>query len=61
MKKHSIKKSPYYFDEILVDLSYFLEKSANRKQELAQFQNMNDTETRSILKPVCTKWLSMGA
>lgn len=51
------KTLPYQFDEILVDLFYYLEKSANRKQELAEFQNLNDTETQRILKHVCT---SMG-
>ena len=55
------KTLPYQFDEILVDLFYYLEKSANRKQELTNFQNMCDTDTERILKHVCTRWLSMGA
>lgn len=45
----------YQFDEILVDIFYYLEKSAYRKQELAESQNLNDTETRRILTHVYTR------
>ena len=55
------KTLPNQFDEILVDMFYYLEKSANRKQELTNFQNMYDADTERILKHVCTRWLSMGA
>lgn len=50
----------YQFDEILIDIIYYLEIIVNRKQELIDFQNLCDAETHSILKHVCTRWLSIG-
>lgn len=49
----------YQFDEILVDLFYYLEKAAKRKQFLgsARFHNMNDIETQRILKMVIDECL----
>lgn len=54
------KQLHYQFDEILIDIYYYLEKSANRKQDLQEFQNLCDVESHSILKHVCTRWLSLG-
>ncbi|KAJ8893119.1 hypothetical protein PR048_005702 [Dryococelus australis] len=51
---------PYSIDEILVDIFYYLEKSAKRKDKLKEFQILYDTEVRKLLKHVCPGWLSHG-
>lgn len=51
---------PAKFDEILVDIFFYLEKSAKRKDRLGIFQEMHGGETRKILKHVPTRWLSLG-
>lgn len=51
---------PAKFDEVLVDIFYYLEKSAKRKDRLVEFQGMHNTEVRKILKHVPTRWLSLG-
>ncbi|KAH8040568.1 hypothetical protein HPB51_011396 [Rhipicephalus microplus] len=48
------------FDEVLVDIFYYLEKSAKQKDRLVEFQGMHNTEVRKILKHVPTRWLSLG-
>ncbi|KAL3244110.1 hypothetical protein MRX96_047301 [Rhipicephalus microplus] len=51
---------PAKFDEVLVDIFYYLKKSAKRKDRLVEFQGMHNTEVRNILKHVPTRWLSLG-
>lgn len=51
---------PVNIDDFLVDIFYYLEKSAKRKESLKQFQLLHDKETKKILKHVCTRWLSLG-
>ena len=51
---------PILIDEYLVDIFYYLEKSTKRKEKLIKFQKLHDVETKKILKPVCTRWLSLG-
>ncbi|KAL3199883.1 hypothetical protein MRX96_043712 [Rhipicephalus microplus] len=51
---------PAKFDEVLVDIFYYLEKSAKRKDRLVEFQGMHNTEVRNILKHVPTRWLLLG-
>lgn len=51
---------PARVDEVLVDIFYYLEKSAKRKEALRQFQEIHDVEFRKILKYVPTQWLSLG-
>lgn len=43
-----------------MDIFYYLEKSAKRKDRLVEFQGMHNTEVRKILKHVPTRWLSLG-
>lgn len=51
---------PLRIDEILVDLFYYLEKSAKRKERLQKFQSLHGKEIQKLLKHVCTRWLSLG-
>ncbi|KAH6933520.1 hypothetical protein HPB50_015893 [Hyalomma asiaticum] len=51
---------PAKFDEVLVDIFFYLEKSAKRKDRLVEFQGMHNTEVRKILKHVPMWWLSLG-
>ncbi|KAL1416686.1 hypothetical protein MTO96_027629 [Rhipicephalus appendiculatus] len=51
---------PEKVDEVLVDIFYYLEKSAKRKEALRQFQEIHDADFRKILKHVPTRWLSLG-
>ncbi|XP_071033051.1 SCAN domain-containing protein 3-like [Parasteatoda tepidariorum] len=51
---------PINVDEILVDIYYYLNKSAKRKDALKHFQALHDKEAHKILKHVCTRWLSLG-
>ncbi|KAJ8872768.1 hypothetical protein PR048_026384 [Dryococelus australis] len=44
---------------ILIDVFYYLEKSAKRKGKLQEFQNLHSKEARKILKRVCIWWLSV--
>ncbi|KAH6921315.1 hypothetical protein HPB50_027702 [Hyalomma asiaticum] len=48
------------FDEVLMDIFYYLEKSAKQKDRLAEFQGMHSTEVLKILKHVPTRWLLLG-
>ncbi|KAJ8032743.1 Zinc finger MYM-type protein 6 [Holothuria leucospilota] len=47
-------------EEFLIDIYYYLDKSAKRKQELQAFQTLCGLESRKILKHVSTRWLSLG-
>lgn len=51
---------PAKFDEVLLDIFYYLEKRAKRKDRLGEFQEIHSVETRKILKHVPTLWLSLG-
>ena len=51
---------PLSVEELLIDLYYYLDKSSKRIQTLRDFQELCNTETRKILKHVCTRWLSVG-
>lgn len=46
---------PAKFDEVLVDIFYYLEKSAKRKDRLVEFQAMHNTEVRKIAEEVRKK------
>lgn len=46
---------PSKVDKVLVDIFYYLEKSAKRKSTLRQFQEMHSAEFRKILKHVPTR------
>lgn len=41
---------PAKVDKVLVDIFYYLEKNAKRKEVLRQFQEIHDAEFRKILK-----------
>lgn len=47
-------------DELLVDIFYYLQKSVKRKEKLKLFQQLHNSETKKILKHVCSRWLSLG-
>lgn len=51
---------PIKVDELLIDIFYYLEKSAKRKESLKKFQALHGEESKKILKHVCTRWLSLG-
>ena len=54
------KELPCSVSDVLIDIYYFLDKSANRKQKLKEFQGLYGDSTRKILKLVNTRWLSLG-
>ena len=54
-----MKVLPVDVDDFLVDLFYFFDKSAKRKEELSEFQEFTDTQQSKILKHVKTRWLSL--
>ena len=47
-------------DEVLVDIYYYMDKSAKRLQKLKEFQTLSGVNQRKILKHVSTRWLSLG-
>lgn len=51
---------PFLFDDLLIDIYYYLEKSTKRKEGLKDFQDLCEVETHKILKHCCTRWLSLG-
>ena len=51
---------PCPVSDVLIDIYYFLDKSANRKQRLKEFQGLCGKDARKILKLVNTRWLSLG-
>lgn len=50
---------PCLVSDVLIDIYYYLDKSANRKQNLKQFQGLYGTETKKTLQLVNTRWLSL--
>lgn len=51
---------PVKIEEYMIDIYYYLEKSAKRKENLKKFQELYGSEIRKILKHVSTRWLSLG-
>lgn len=45
---------PLNVDESIIDIFYFLERSAKRKEKFFKFQPLRATEIRKILKHVPT-------
>ncbi|XP_063231197.1 zinc finger MYM-type protein 6-like isoform X3 [Bacillus rossius redtenbacheri] len=53
------KELPVSIEDLLIDLYYYLEKSALRHQKLKQCQVLCDAATHKILKHTSTRWLSL--
>lgn len=53
------KELPVSIEDLLIDLYYYLDKSALRHQKLKQCQVLCDTATHKILKHTSTRWLSL--
>lgn len=51
---------PAKVDEVLVDIFFYLERSAKRNSSLKEFHEIHNKEFRKILKHVPTRWLSLG-
>lgn len=51
---------PYKLDQLLIDVYFFLDKSAKRVARLKELQSILGTESHEILKHVNTRWLSLG-
>ena len=51
-----VKCLPVYVDDFFVDLFYYFDKSAKRK-ELKEFQEFTDTKKPKVLKHCKTRWL----
>ena len=45
--------------DVVVDLFYYFEKSAKRKEDLREFQHFTDTKQLKVLKHCKTRWLSL--
>ena len=54
------QKIPIKFEDLLVDIYYYLDKSSKRNLELKNCQLMCEIKTHKILKHVSTRWLSLG-
>nr|KAG5693497.1 hypothetical protein BaRGS_006487 [Batillaria attramentaria] len=48
------------FSDVLVDVFFYFQKSANRQQELENLKDLYDIKAGKVLKHVCTRWLSIG-
>ena len=53
------KQLPVVVEDVLIEVSYYLDKSSNRHQGLKQFQSLCRVETCKILKYVSNYWLSL--
>ena len=56
---HACKELTVKLDELLIDIYYYLDKSAKRKKLLKSMQEMCDTRAHKILKHCATRWLSL--
>ena len=54
-----VKVLPNDIDDFFVDLYYFFNKSAKRKEEFREFQEFTNTKQLKVLKHVKTHWLSL--
>ena len=54
-----VKSLPVHVDDFFVDLFYFFEKSAKRKEDFREFQHFTDTKQFKIIKHCRTRWLSL--
>ena len=54
-----VKALPVDVDDFFVDLFYYFDKSAKRKEELREFQDFTDTKKLKIIKHCKTRWLSL--
>ena len=54
-----VKSLPVDVDDFFVDLFYFFEKSAKRKEDFREFQHFTDTKQFKIIKHCKTRWLSL--
>ena len=58
--KNAVKCLPYFFEDILTDIYYYLKHSAKRQAELKLFQELYTNNDLKVLKHVPTRWLSLG-
>ena len=54
------EKLPIKFEDLLIDIYYYLDKSSKRNLELKNCQLMCEIKAHKILKHVATRWLSLG-
>ena len=54
------EKLPIKFEDLLIDIYYYLDKSSKRNLELKNCQLMCEIKAHKILKHVSTRWLSLG-
>ncbi|XP_030832549.1 uncharacterized protein DDB_G0271670-like isoform X2 [Strongylocentrotus purpuratus] len=54
------KSLQFQFDDLLIDIWYYMDKSSLRHQEIIKLQAQHGIEIRKILKHVPTRWLSLG-
>ena len=54
-----VKALPVDIDDFFVDLFYFFNKSAKRKDEFREFQEFTGTKELKIIKHCKTRWLSL--
>ena len=54
-----VKALPVDVDDFFVDLFYFFNKSAKRKEEFREFQEFTGTKELKIIKHCKTRWLSL--
>ena len=54
-----VKMLPVDVDDFFVDLYYYFEKIAKRKEELSEFQEFIGTKKLKIVKHCKTRWFSL--
>ena len=54
-----VKVLPIDTDDFFVDLFYYFEKSAKRREEFREFQEFTGTKELKIIKHCSTRWLSL--
>eukprot|EP00057_Strongylocentrotus_purpuratus_P020804 XP_011675278.1 PREDICTED: uncharacterized protein LOC105443617 [Strongylocentrotus purpuratus] len=54
------KSLQFQFDDLLIDIWYYMDKSSLWHQEIIKLQAQHGIEIRKILKHVPTRWLSLG-
>ena len=54
------EKLPIKFEDLLIDIYYYLDESSKRNLELKNCQLLCEIKAHKILKHVATRWLSLG-
>lgn len=57
--KRATSKLPFDFEQLIVKIFFYLDKSSKRKKAFCQSQELCNVEPHQILKCISTRWLSL--